>query len=76
MKAKYRSNLSGKLLWKISAQGDVIEVNLESYEFGIIGVTHVKASSIWSGPGNRATPIPKAEFERYYREALERFKKT
>jgi len=70
----YRANSAETMLWKISPSGDAVQVDLQSYAFGIIGVTHMKATSPWKVPPERAKVILKAEFDKYYQEALRRFK--
>lgn len=70
----YRQSGTGKFLYKISPEGDAVEINLESYAYGIISVTHVQKGSIWNTPGPKAMPIRKAVFDQYFREAMQRIK--
>lgn len=70
----YRANSANTMLWKISPTGDAVQVDLQSYAFGIIGVTYVKATSPWKVPPERAKVIRRSEFDKYYLEAVRRFK--
>lgn len=74
MRTIYRQSGTGKFLYKIRPEGQALEINLESYAYGIISVTHVKKDSIWNAPGPKAKPIRKAVFDQYFREAMQRIK--
>ena len=69
MRAIYREQ--GFRLYKIKGR-EMIEINLSSYEYGIIGLAYGKDSPI--RPNKYAKVIRKAKFERYYKEALQKIK--
>lgn len=67
MKALYKQQ--GERLYKIVGNM-LIEVNLESYDYGIIGLCYAdkRRSILW--PNKYATRIRKAVFDKYFNEAI------
>jgi hypothetical protein len=68
MRATYRR--WGARLYKIRGD-EVLEINLECGGLGVIGLVYADSPPL-NMPNDRAEPIKKAEFERYYAEAMEK----
>jgi hypothetical protein len=73
MRAIYRAQ--GDRLYKIKGD-ELIEINLASYDYGVIGIAYAKKSTSPLWPNKYATPIRKAEFEKFYKEAISKIKKV
>ncbi len=73
MRAIYRQQ--GDRLYKIKGN-HLVEINLESYDYGVIGLAYANriSSPLW--PTNRATVIRKAVFDKYYKEGMQKIKKV
>lgn len=71
MKAIYREQ--GDRLYKIRGN-DLIEINLESWDYGVIGIAYANKlrSPVW--PNDRAKVIRKKLFDRYFKEAMGKIK--
>lgn len=66
MKAQYKRQ--GTRLYKVVGT-QIIEVELASYEYGIIGIIH-SDNSPFDMPNKHAKRISKTEFEKYYNEGM------
>lgn len=71
MRAIYREQ--GNRLYKIKGN-ELLEINLDSWDYGVIGIAyaHKFSSPIW--PNDHARPIKKAEFDKYFKEAMNKLK--
>lgn len=69
MKAIYRQQGDNRL-YKVVGN-EVIEIDLSSYEYTVIGVTYAK-HNIMNIPNKYSKRISKAEFEKYYNEAMKK----
>ncbi len=67
MKAIYRKQGDNKL-YKVQGR-EVIEINLSSYEQGVIGIAYTEYN-IMDMPNRYSKVILKKEFEKYYKEAM------
>lgn len=72
MRAIYREQ--GDKLYKV--KGDhMIEINIESYEYGVIGIAYAdRRTCMINMPNDRARVISKKEFDKYYKEAMQKIK--
>lgn len=74
MKAIYREQ--GNKLYKLKGN-DLLEINLESYEYGVIGIIHADMRTCpMNVPNKYASTIAKAEFDKYYKEEMEKIKQA
>lgn len=72
----YRSNHTGTKLYKINSNG-CLEINLESHEYGVIGLSYANAKTSPIFPNSkRYMVIRKAHFDKYYKEFIQKMKQV
>jgi len=50
----------------------LIEINLESYQYGVIGISYANMLTSPIAPNRFAHSLHKDKFEKYYKEAIEK----